>query len=85
MRQHVVASIPKELLEAAKLDGAGNFAPIGGGATLMKPALATLAIVQFSFSGTAYEPAGGADHARELVITQALRSVQGIPNTPWGR
>lgn len=25
MRQHVVASIPKELLEAAKLDGAGEF------------------------------------------------------------
>ena len=25
MRQHVIASIPKELLEAAKLDGAGEF------------------------------------------------------------
>ena len=50
MRQHVVASIPKELLEAAKLDGAGEFRTYWSVVLpLMKPALATLAIVQFVF------------------------------------
>jgi multiple sugar transport system permease protein len=48
IRQYVSASIPKDLLESAKLDGAGEFRiyftivlP------LLKPALATLAIIQF--------------------------------------
>lgn len=86
MRQHVVASIPKELLEAAKLDGAGEFKTYWSVVLpLMKPALATLAIVQFvALWNTFMNPLVVLTTPDKYVITQALRSVQGIPNTPWG-
>ncbi|MFZ3406234.1 carbohydrate ABC transporter permease [Vibrio chagasii] len=86
MRQHVIASIPKELLEAAKLDGAGEFRTYWSVVLpLMKPALATLAIVQFVFFWNMFmQPLVVLNNPDHYVITQALRSVQGIPNTPWG-
>lgn len=86
MRQHVMASIPKELLEAAKLDGAGEFRTYWSVVLpLMKPALATLAIVQFVFFWNSFmNPLVVLTSPENYVITQALRSVQGIPNTPWG-
>ena len=86
MRQHVMASIPKELLEAAKLDGAGEFHTYWSVVLpLMKPALATLAIVQFVFFWNSFmNPLVVLTSPENYVITQALRSVQGIPNTPWG-
>ncbi|WCP66272.1 carbohydrate ABC transporter permease [Vibrio tubiashii] len=86
MRQHVVASVPKELLEAAKLDGAGEFRTYWNVVLpLMKPALATLAIVQFVFFWNMFmQPLVVLTTPENYVITQALRSVQGIPNTPWG-
>ncbi len=86
MRQHVVASIPKELLEASKMDGAGEFRTYWSVVLpLMKPALATLAIVQFVFFWNMFmQPLVVLTTPENYVITQALRSVQGIPNTPWG-
>lgn len=86
MRQHVIASIPKELLEAAKLDGAGELRTYWSVVLpLMKPALATLAIVQFVFFWNMFmQPLVVLTNPDNYVITQALRSVQGIPNTPWG-
>lgn len=86
MRQHVMASIPKELLEAAKLDGAREFRTYWSVVLpLMKPALATLAIVQFVFFWNSFmNPLVVLTSPENYVITQALRSVQGIPNTPWG-
>jgi len=86
IRQHVVSSIPKELLEAAKLDGAGEFRTYWSVVLpLMKPALATLAIVQFVFFWNMFmQPLVVLNSPDQYVITQALRSVQGIPNTPWG-
>ncbi|SEF84825.1 carbohydrate ABC transporter permease [Vibrio hangzhouensis] len=86
MRQHVVASIPRELLEAAKLDGAGELRTYWSVVLpLMKPALATLAIVQFVFFWNMFmQPLVVLTSPENYVITQALRSVQGIPNTPWG-
>lgn len=86
MRQHVVASVPKELLEAAKLDGAGELRTYWSVVLpLMKPALATLAIVQFVFFWNSFmQPLVVLTSPENYVITQALRSVQGIPNTPWG-
>jgi multiple sugar transport system permease protein len=86
MRQHVIASIPKELLEAAKLDGAGELRTYWSVVLpLMKPALATLAIVQFVFFWNSFmQPLVVLTSPENYVITQALRSVQGIPNTPWG-
>ncbi|MDB1123541.1 carbohydrate ABC transporter permease [Vibrio algarum] len=86
MRQHVIASIPKELLEASKLDGAGELRTYWSVVLpLMKPALATLAIVQFVFFWNSFmQPLVVLTSPENYVITQALRSVQGIPNTPWG-
>lgn len=86
IRQHVVASVPKELLEAAKLDGAGELRTYWSVVLpLMKPALATLAIVQFVFFWNMFmQPLVVLTSPDSYVITQALRSVQGIPNTPWG-
>ncbi|WP_413701100.1 carbohydrate ABC transporter permease [Psychromonas sp. KJ10-10] len=86
IRQHVVSSIPKELLEVAKLDGAGEFRTYWSVVLpLMKPALATLAIVQFVFFWNMFmQPLVVLNSPDHYVITQALRSVQGIPNTPWG-
>lgn len=86
MRQHVIASIPKELLEASKLDGAGELRTYWSVVLpLMKPALATLAIVQFVFFWNCFmQPLVVLTSPENYVITQALRSVQGIPNTPWG-
>ena len=86
MRQHIVASIPRELLEAAKLDGAGEFRTYWSVVLpLLKPALATLAIVQFVFFWNNFlTPLVVLNSTENYVVTLALRSVQNLPNTPWG-
>ncbi|BCE03321.1 carbohydrate ABC transporter permease [Marinicellulosiphila megalodicopiae] len=85
VRQYVVASIPVDLIEAAKLDGAAEFRiyftivlP------LLKPALATLAIIQFVFLWNNFlQPLVILQDQKEVIITM-VRSMQGTPNTPWG-
>lgn len=86
IRQYVVASIPKELLEAAKLDGAGEFRTYWSIVLpLLKPSLATLAIVQFVFFWNNFiTPLVALSSRDKYVLTLALRSIQNIPNTPWG-
>lgn len=86
IRQYVVASIPKDLLEAARLDGAGAFRTYWSIALpLLRPGLATLAIVQFVFLWNNFlQPLVILTSTDQMVITQLLRRVQGIPNTPWG-
>ncbi|MGO2322128.1 carbohydrate ABC transporter permease [Vibrio casei] len=86
MRQHIVASVPRELLEAAKLDGAGEFRTYWSVVLpLLKPALATLAIVQFVFFWNNFlTPLLVLNSTENYVVTLALRSVQNLPNTPWG-
>lgn len=86
MRQHIVASVPRELLEAAKLDGAGEFRTYWSVVLpLLKPALATLAIVQFVFFWNNFlTPLVVLNSTENYVVTLALRSVQSLPNTPWG-
>lgn len=86
MRQYVVASVPKDLLEAARLDGAGAFRTYWSVALpLLRPGLATLAIVQFVFLWNNFlQPLVVLTSSDKMVITQMLRSVQGVPNTPWG-
>lgn len=86
MRQYVVASVPKDLLEAARLDGASAFRTYWSVALpLLRPGLATLAIVQFVFLWNNFlQPLVVLTSSDKMVITQMLRSVQGVPNTPWG-
>ncbi|RMF18624.1 MAG: carbohydrate ABC transporter permease [Gammaproteobacteria bacterium] len=86
VRQYVVASIPRELLESARMDGAGEFTTYWKIALpLMKPVLATVAIVQFVFFWNNFlSPLVVLNSTENYVITLALRSVQNLPNTPWG-
>ncbi|MFY0663461.1 MAG: carbohydrate ABC transporter permease [Natronospirillum sp.] len=86
IRQYVVASVPRELLEAAKLDGASEFRIYWSVVLpLLRPGLATLAIVQFVMLWNNFLHPLVILNSREMqVITQVLRSVQSIPNTPWG-
>ncbi|WP_220348117.1 carbohydrate ABC transporter permease [Alkalilimnicola ehrlichii] len=86
MRQYIVASVPKELLEAARLDGAGEFRIYWSIVLpLLRPALGTLAIVQFVFLWNNFlHPLVVLTSADMQVVTLALRSVQNVPNTPWG-
>lgn len=86
MRQYVKASVPTELLEAARLDGAGEFRTYWSVVLpLLKPALATLAIVQFVFFWNNFlNPLIALTSRENFVVTLALRSVQDLPNTPWG-
>lgn len=86
MRQYVKSSVPQELLEAARLDGAGEFRTYWSVVLpLLKPALATLSIVQFVFFWNNFlNPLIALNSRENFVVTLALRSVQDLPNTPWG-
>jgi len=86
IRQYVVASVPKDLLEASKLDGASEFRTYWSIVMpLLRPGLATLAIVQFVFLWNNFlQPLVVLNSPEKMVITQMLRGVQGVPNTPWG-
>lgn len=86
IRQYVVASVPKDLLEASKLDGASEMRIYWSIVLpLLRPGLATLAIVQFVLLWNNFlNPLVVLNSPDKMVITQMLRSVQGVPNTPWG-
>ncbi len=86
IRQYVVASVPKDLLEASKLDGASELRTYWSVVLpLLRPGLATLAIVQFVFLWNNFlQPLVVLNSPEKMVITQMLRGVQGVPNTPWG-
>lgn len=86
IRQYVVASVPKDLLEASKLDGASELRTYWSIVMpLLRPGLATLAIVQFVFLWNNFlQPLVVLNSPDKMVITQMLRGVQGVPNTPWG-
>ncbi len=86
IRQYVVASVPKDLLESSKLDGANELRTYWSIVLpLLRPGLATLAIVQFVFLWNNFlQPLVVLNSPEKMVITQMLRGVQGVPNTPWG-
>ncbi len=86
MRQYIGSAIPRELVEAARIDGASEFGifrriilPLCG------PALSTLGLVTFigqwnSFLG----PLIIFRSAETFTAPLALRSMQGLVNTDWG-
>jgi multiple sugar transport system permease protein len=86
IRQYVSRSVPKELIEAAKLDGASDFEIfLKVALPLIKPALATLGIVQFVFFWNNFlNPLVALSEQDKMVVTLALRSLQNHPNAPWG-
>lgn len=86
VRQYVASSVPKDLFDAARIEGANEFQLFWHVALpLVKPALATLAIVQFVGAWNNFMiPLVVLKSQDMYVLTLALRSVQSVANTPWG-
>ena len=86
MRQYIEAAIPRELVEAARLDGCSEFAiwwrvvlPLLG------PALGTLALITFIGSWNNFiSPLVVMRDMDRYTLPLALRSLQGSGQTPWG-
>lgn len=86
MRQYISSSIPRELVEAARIDGATEFGifrkiivPLTG------PAMATLGLVTFVQSWNGFlGPLIIFRSSETYTAPLALRTLQGIANTDWG-
>lgn len=86
MRQYIGSSIPRELVEAARIDGATEFGifrkvivPLTG------PAMATLGLVTFVQSWNSFlGPLIIFRSSETFTAPLALRTLQGIANTDWG-
>ncbi|TSA79166.1 carbohydrate ABC transporter permease [Deinococcus detaillensis] len=86
MRQYIGSAIPRELVEAARIDGATEFTtfrkvivPLTG------PAMATLGLVTFVQSWNGFlGPLIIFRSAETYTAPLALRTLQGIANTDWG-
>ena len=86
MRQYIASAIPKELVDAARIDGCGEFAiywrivlPLIG------PALGTLGLITFIGSWNNF--IGPLIVIRDMemyTVPLALRSLQGTGQIPWG-
>ncbi|MDD7909280.1 carbohydrate ABC transporter permease [Pseudovibrio exalbescens] len=86
IRQYMVTSISRDLLDAAKVDGASDFRTYWTVVLpLIKPALATLGIVTFiALWNNFLLPLIVISSPDKYVLTLALRSLQSVANTPWG-
>ena len=86
MRQFVGSAVPKELVEAARMDGCGEFGIYWRIVLpLMKPALGTLGLVTFIGSWNNFMAPLVVMRSAELyTLPLALRSLQTPVNTEWG-
>ncbi|MFT7721877.1 MAG: carbohydrate ABC transporter permease [Roseateles sp.] len=86
MRQSIGASVPRELVEAARLDGCGEFAIFWRIVLpLTLPALGTLGLITFIGSWNNFM--GPLVVIRDMdlyTVPLALRALQGSGQTPWG-
>jgi multiple sugar transport system permease protein len=86
MRQYISSSIPRELVEAARMDGCGEFGAYWRVVLpLLAPALGTLALITFigsynNFVGALLVMRDQAVYTLPLV----LRSLQGTSGITWG-
>jgi multiple sugar transport system permease protein len=86
MRQYISSAIPKELIDAARMDGCGEFGiylriilPLIG------PAMGTLGLVTFIGSWNNFmSPLILIRDMDMYTVPLALRSLQGTGQTPWG-
>ena len=86
MRQYIASVVPRELVEAARLDGCGEFGifwrivlPLTG------PAMGTLGLI--TFIGAWNNFMGPLVVIRDMdlyTVPLALRALQGSGQTPWG-
>jgi multiple sugar transport system permease protein len=86
MRQFATSAIPKELIEAARMDGCGEFAIYWRIVLpLLKPALGTLGLITFIASWNNFiGPLIVMRSADNYTLPLALRSLQSPVNTEWG-
>jgi len=86
MRQYIASAIPRELIDAARIDGCGEFGIyLRIIVPLIGPALGTLGLVTFigawnNFLG----PLIVMSDMEMFTVPLALRSLQGTGQTPWG-
>ncbi len=86
MRQYIASAIPKELLDAARIDGCTEFRIYWNIILpLIKPGLATLGIVTFIGSWNNFLGALVVLHSPEaFTLPVALRTLQGYNTIRWG-
>ncbi|HET9821930.1 MAG TPA: carbohydrate ABC transporter permease [Burkholderiaceae bacterium] len=86
MRQFASVAVPKELIEAARMDGCGEFAIYWRIVLpLLKPALGTLGLITFIASWNNFiGPLIVLRSADNYTVPLALRSLQSTLNTEWG-
>jgi multiple sugar transport system permease protein len=86
MRQFAASAIPRELIEAARMDGCGEFTIYWRIVLpLLKPALGTLGLITFIASWNNFiGPLIVMRSADQYTLPLALRSLQSPVNTEWG-
>jgi len=86
MRQFATSAVPRELVEAARMDGCGEFSIYWRIVLpLMKPALGTLALITFISSWNNFiNPLIVMRSLPNYTLPLALRSLQSTMNTEWG-
>jgi multiple sugar transport system permease protein len=86
MRQFASTAVPKDLLEAARMDGCGEFAVYWRIVLpLLKPALGTLGLITFIGSWNNFiGPLIVMRSVDNFTLPLALRSIQNPENTEWG-
>jgi multiple sugar transport system permease protein len=86
MRQFVTSSIPKDLVEAARMDGCSEFGIYARIVLpLLKPALGTLGLITFIASWNNFiGPLIVMRSPEMFTLPLALRSLQSPVNTEWG-
>lgn len=86
MRQYIGSAIPKDLIEAARLDGAGELRIFWSVVLpLTKPALGTLGLITFISSWNNFVgPLVVMRSVEHYTVPLALRSMQSPNNTEWG-
>lgn len=86
MRQFASAAVPRDLIEAARLDGCGEFGIYWRIVLpLLKPALGTLGLVTFIGSWNNFmAPLIVMRSAENYTLPLALRSLQSPVDTEWG-
>lgn len=86
MRQYIASTMPKQLMDAARIDGASEFRIYWSIVLpLVRPALATLALLTFINQWNNFLGPLVILRSRDAyTIPLALRSLQGLVNTDWG-
>jgi len=86
MRQYITSAIPRDLIDAARIDGCGEFGIFFRIVLpLITPALGTLGLVTFIGSWNNFMgPLIVMRDMEMFTVPLALRALQGTGQTPWG-